>query len=273
MKKMLREALKQVEDFDSVIVNTWDRPINKFCPINVFSFSEAESFYDKVIPDYIFESWEECGIDDYRETINEIKKVWEKKWLKKMIWWIWRFKTSKSRFKLAKLADKYPEYFDIKDSSNPDTKRLSHWDLVRNYDCLIDVEWRWYSWRTKLLFFSWRPLFIQERKWIDYALKYAIPWKHYILVKHDFSDLREKFEEYLRNPEKFEKIWKAWQKFAEDKLTKESALNEIKQSFTGLSFSRLNIVYILRFIFYRIICKIIEMFFLLIRRIRENIFE
>lgn len=267
MKKLLRTALKDCKNFDYVVINTWDQPINRFNKVNVFSFSVAEWFYDKLIPDFIFDSWKECWIVDYEEVTKEIKQSWEKEWLENRIWWIWNFKTSKSRIKLADLWDKYPKYFDIKDSSNPNTKWLSLWELVKKYVCLIDVEGRWYSWRTKLLFFSWRPLFIQERRRIDYCLNQAIPREHYIPIRNDFGDLKEKFEEYLKNPEKYKKIWKNWQKFAENMLSRESALHEIENQFNGLTFCSNNTIYIRLFIINRVSSKIINIFYLIIRKI------
>lgn len=230
MIKILDESLKNVKEFAPVIINTSDRPINRYMRINVFSFSTMAWYYDKIIPDWTYDSWIECKIPQFNKITEEIEKAWHTQPLLNKIWWIWNINTSPTRTILLKLWDEYPEYLDIKDSNN--TKYMSLPDLVRTYGYLIDVEWYGFSWRLKYLFFSWRPVFVQERLLEEYALIWAVPNIHYIPVKNDFSDLIWKFEKIT--PKNFEKIWQNGKIFATKNLSKEKAYEYIYKEFINI---------------------------------------
>lgn len=231
MKLLFKEALEKSkkENIPPILINTWDRPFNKYFKYNIFSFSTTNWFYDKIIPDFIYDSWKEVKIPSYNQVVEEMVNAWKNKALIDKIWWIWNFNTSPSRLILADLGEKYPQYLDVKNSSQKGVKWMTMEDLVQTYWYLIDVEWAGYSWRLKLLFFSWRPIFVQERKWKDFALLMAEPNKHYIPVKNDFSDLIEKIIELKSNPQLSKEFWKNAKEFAENVLSREAAINYIKE--------------------------------------------
>lgn len=268
MIKILREALQDIKEISPVIINPWDRPINKYIKINVFSYSTEKWYYDKIIPDWTYDSWIECGIPEFNKITKEIEKAWYEQPLLNKIWWIWNFKTSPSRLVLAKLWEDYPQYLDIKDSNN--TKYMTLPDLVKIYSCLIDVEWYWFSWRLKYLFFSWRPIFVQERTLEEYALIWATPNVDYIPVKHDFSDLIEKFEQLTFKD--LEKIWQNGKSFAIKNLSKEKAYEYIHKEFLDLKEQKIRfnkckiILFILMILVSRSYWKVKGLMYFLIRK-------
>jgi hypothetical protein len=144
-----------------------------------------------VIPDFVYDCWKECKIPAFDKITSSLVSTGKKKADMKKVGWIGNYNTSTIRLVLAKLGQEFPEYLDIRNSNDKNTKRMSLEELVETYKFLIDVEGVGYSGRTKLLFFSGRPLFIQERKRQDFALQSAVPYEHYIPVKNDLSDLIE----------------------------------------------------------------------------------
>lgn len=257
VKKMIKESLLDKENFDfrPVIINTWDRPINKHFDVNLFSFSTANWYNDKIFPDFLYDSWEAAKIPDFDIITKELIECWRKKPKVDKIWWIGNFKTSPSRRVLANLWKKYPQYLDIKDSSEKWVKWMTLHELVETYWYLIDVEWNWWSARLKLLFFSWRPVFIQERKRKDFPLSLLVPYKHYIPIKNDFSDLIEKIEKYF-DSDLVHEIWKNWQNFAIKELNKEKAYEYIYNEFVNISTQKISFNN----------CKIILLVFIVLTR-------
>ena len=243
MIHILKESLDKdnIKDFVPVVINTGDSPKNKYFKLNVFAFTTSDEYYDRIIPDWTYDSWMECKIPKFEEITKDIIEAWKNQPNTNKIWRVWNFQTSNSRPILGELWNKYPQYLEIKDSyvKNPNNKEYCTLpDLVKKYKYLIDVEWNTYSARLKYLLFSGRPVFIQERKWKEYALIWAIPFKDYIPVKNDFSDLIEKIEKYF-NSDLINKIWKNWQKFAIKKLNKTKAYEYIYKEFINIAKQRI----------------------------------
>ena len=69
------------------------------------------------------------------------------------------------------------------------------------YRYLIDLEGAGYSGWLKLLLFAGRPLFIQTRWRREFFFDGLVPFKHYIPVKQDLSDLSSQIDLAEANPE------------------------------------------------------------------------
>jgi hypothetical protein len=96
-----------------------------------------------------------------------------------------------------------------------------------NFKMLIDVEGRGYSGRTKMLAHAPSLLFIQDRQLWDWGGSLLKPDEHYIPVKNDFSDLREKIEHAKSRPIEVADMVKACQNFAAKNLTREAAIRHV----------------------------------------------
>ncbi len=262
MINILKESLSEdnIIDFPPVVINTGDRPMNKMFKLNVFSFTTANWYYDRIIPDWTYDSRMECKIPKFKKITKDIIEAWKFQADINKIWRIWNFRTSPSRLKLKDLWDRYPQHLDIRDSNT--SKYMSLPDLVKTYRYLIDVEWNGFSWRLKYLFFSGRPVFVQDRIRNEYALMWAIPYRDYIPVKNDFSDLIEKIEKYF-DTELLQEIWKNWQKFAVENLSKRKAYEYIRNEFINLKKEKNNKLKITILVFLRRIVELAK--FLIIR--------
>lgn len=257
---------KNINDFRSCLINTGDRPLNKKSNINVLSFSSSKNYRDIVIPDFIFDCWKEVKINDYNNEITSLSKAWKNDYSINKIGWVGNCNTHKNRWKLYELWNQYKNYFDIVHNDiNSNTKIIPLEDLVKNYKYLIDIEWKWYSWRLKLLFFSWRCIFIQDRELKDYLFDFLIPYKNYIPIKNDLSDLVEKFKEIEKDNKLYNTISKNWKNMAETYLTQKYALNLLEEKINNLKFKKYNEILIFNKIIYLWIKQTISLIFIFIK--------
>lgn len=199
-----------------------------------FCTSENITSFDLVFPDYIFWSWSEIGVKDYDETTALISKIGESPPATEMMGWRGA-NTHAIREKLVQRDDS--TRYDFKmvewDRSNPDrfvcTNQVSLPDHAKRWRYLIDLEGYGYSGRLKMLMFSRRVVFIQDRTAKEWFFQYMKPWEHYVPVRRDLLDLDENLEFLRSNPELERRIVENASAFAASYLTREAALRRIHQ--------------------------------------------
>lgn len=141
----------------------------------------------------------------------------------------------KTRPLLKEIGDANQELFEIvhvdpniKDNSNIIS------DLTK-YKTLIDIGGNGYSGRLKFLLFSKRPLIIIDRIFIEYWHNYMEPWKHYIPVKEDLSDLLEKTKWVNDNYDEAVKIAKNAYTFAIENFTEDKISERIYEIYNNMN--------------------------------------
>ena len=166
-------------------------------------------------PDWVFHHWPSANIDLYEDTKNQIILESNKYPTIDKVGWFGNIYSPLSdviehntRPLLKKIGDENPELFDIfhvglssGKINNSCPNYISLPDLIK-YKYLIDIGGNGYSGRLKFLLFSKRPLLIVDRNYIEYFNDDLIPYKHYIPVKMDLSDLLEQVNWIIMNPEK-----------------------------------------------------------------------
>ncbi len=92
------------------------------------------------------------------------------------------------------------------------------------YKYLLDI--RGYGWsdRLKILLQLGRPIFMVNRPYKEWYTDKLVPWKHYIPVKEDMSDLIEQYYYMEEHPEKYAEIVENMDAFAEEYLSPEAVL-------------------------------------------------
>ena len=85
-----------------------------------------------------------------------------------------------------------------------------------------------YSGRLKILFWLKRPIFIVKRPYLEYFFQYLQNGRNCIFIKEDLSDLIEKIQYLEKNPDIYIQITKETSEFANRYLTKDFALNYLK---------------------------------------------
>lgn len=162
----------------------------------------------------------------------------KKKAIYPQLFWIGNVKTHPTRELLCTLAEKDKRIKAIGMNWNrvDKQKTMNGFDTYVSlpdhcqYKYLIDMMGRGWSARTKILMFSGRPLFIQDRKWTEYWYKDIKPFVHYIPVKADLSDLSTQISWAESHQQEAQQIAINAQKFACEYLTREAAINYLKNA-------------------------------------------
>jgi hypothetical protein len=159
-------------------------------------------FKDLTGPDWTFVNWPTANIKSYTFSSNliRVKSFLPPKVNK--IFWAGNIHSplndvleSQTRPRLLKIGNDHIEEFDIRNIS-PQYGQIPKKDLnylaihnITKYKCLIDIGGNGYSGRLKYLMFSKRPILLVNRKYVEYFYDELIPFKHFIPVKQDLSDL------------------------------------------------------------------------------------
>lgn len=227
------------QDFDNITISTDD--------CIAYNNNYAYSFYgdypeESLIPDFNFHCWPQIGLGNYDEVKEDIHKAGLTPPLTNLIGWYGCTGRVAVRKKLVEITEPYKELFKVRDNNYwrksgktekveglgreidilKTFKFLSMIDQVKQFKFLIDVEGKGYSGRVKYFLWSHRPLLLVDRPYKEYFYKYLIPWKHYIPVKRDLSDLIEKAEWCNENYEKALDIAENAYEFSKNHLTREA---------------------------------------------------
>lgn len=195
--KMFLDALKlnRTKFNGKLTIHTGDFPETKPGQYDFYYCCKHASELDSVIPDFIFDGWPQAGIDSYSLITKEISEKGSIPFTIPKMLWIGNSKTHPRRTAFLEIAEKNSTLIDGFDTcvdkyivEKKKEKYISLSDHTK-YKYLIDIEGRGYSGRLKLLLFSKRVLFVQERLWKEFYHFDMIPYEHYIPIKNDLSDL------------------------------------------------------------------------------------
>lgn len=193
---------------DSLIAN----PINFTGSFHIHTsdypkeITQSQSFYyscdsqeklTNTIPDFVFDAWPQAGISSYSSVTQKISEKGKLPFQDPRLLWIGNSKTHNNREIFLHIAAENPSLIAAFDTCvdrfilhNEAVKYISLEDHT-HYKYLIDLEGRGYSGRLKLLLFSKRLLFIQDRPWKEFYHFDLQPYVHYIPVQRDLSNLIE----------------------------------------------------------------------------------
>jgi len=246
---LILEALARADSTNKVIlkeryrifwcdyVSSLSARIWNFFPGKNFAYSAYKSDIRasriELIPDFIFNAWPEVYIPDYEKKCEEIIKASQKTPLyQNRVFWAGNVDTHESRKILEKYSKIY-SWIDVYNSSNSSSNKNYNKDLFVSledhckYQFLIDLRGVGYSGRVKLLLFSGRCLFLQDREFEEWYYSHLKPFVHFIPIKDDLSDLNDKYYWALNNSRKVDQIAKNAQEFAIKYLTKNTAIEFI----------------------------------------------
>jgi hypothetical protein len=172
--------------------------------------SYIKNNFKHLVPDFVFHSWPQVGIDDYEAFVQKIVHAGLQPYEKNQVGWFGNSNTNHMRKTLLSIGNVRRYLFDIFDmhwipSGNTllgSNKYISTPDLVRTYSLLIDIEGAGpYSARLKTLLWSHRHVLLVDRPGNEFFFEFLKEWEHYIPVKRDLSDVIEKTTWCLENYE------------------------------------------------------------------------
>jgi hypothetical protein len=191
----IADYIYNFDDFDWIIINTDDMNIgNLYNNMKVFSYSTDNNDYSHVCPDFVMDAWPQVQIEDYQLVNKNMSIIGDTPSETNLLGWR-GVMSHPNRYNLLKYTDR--NMYDIEeinwDRTNPEKLTCLNYvslpESGKRWRYLIDVEGRGYSARVKLLLFSKRVLFLQERPHKEWFYESLIPWKHYVPIKRDLSDL------------------------------------------------------------------------------------
>jgi hypothetical protein len=233
----IEQADKQYNwsDFNEIVIYTGDTEFNSNdAGFNSTTYTYSkQNHYTNLVPCYDYHSWPETRLDDYEAYIKDIDAAGMQKYEIDKVGWVGSM-SHINRVKLIEIGNANKELLDFTDSINlwyiynglgsdgkyGYVKYIPTSELVKKYSILFDIEGEGFSVRTKHLFWSHRPLLLQDRPHKEFFYEYLKEWEHYIPVKRDLSDLVEKAQWCLNNYEAALEIAENAYQFAKKYLTR-----------------------------------------------------
>jgi hypothetical protein len=195
------DSFYQVEKY--ILLGTYavDHPAAKHCTgmSNLFSLDRSTFFSYSIGPDWTFHSWSAISSLRFRMVVSEIMDAsHHTPHINKIAWYgnanspLRNTIEYKTRPLLVNLSHTHPQLFHFRHVCLAGCPRVSITEMVRNFSLILDIGGNGYSGRLKYLLYSNRPLFLVERRFVEYFHTDLAPFVHYIPVKSDLSDLVEK---------------------------------------------------------------------------------
>lgn len=220
----------------SVPVDTLDG-ITEYATSPLFAFSKLRKNRDDrtvLIPDFVFNAWPEVGIRNYSSLCEEMITRSLTSPQRSELFWIGNTGTHHTRDTLLEIAqtDKRIKAVNMQwtRGDGPMLKPLYNYVSLPehcDFKYLIDLQGAGYSGRLKILLFSGRPVFIQDREWIQYFSADLKAWEHYIPVSESLDDLTKRLDWAEENETEAIQIGLNGQRFAMNNLTKSCAIKRI----------------------------------------------
>ncbi len=232
---MIKEAVDRFEiagDFD-LTVSTGDRPSSTS---GVYSFSTSNADYLMTFPCFSFHGWPECGMPDYSQTVESFV---DSKPLQAKVGWIGNPSTNPIRVKFLEEYGNTPFSKGIANHWNRTEPKslwrntptyLSYQDQVDRWKYLLDMDGVGYSARAKVLLNSPRIVFFVESGYQEWWREFAVPWKHYVPIKHDLSDLESAFYRVESDESLQADLRDNQAQFAREYLSRSAALNRVREN-------------------------------------------
>ena len=218
------------KDFNEIVVSTNDFEDDP----NALTYTKTNRNYAKMVPDFNFHAWPQVGLHDYDQVVREVHEAGCHPPVINKVGWIGNADTHPNRIELSNIGRNNRDLMDIQTmqwlpSPHGGINYMSLPELVSKYSMLIDIEGRGYSARLKYLLWSHRPVLLVDRPHHEYYYEHLIPWKHFIPVKRDLSDILEKIIWCQSHPRESREIADQAFQFSETFLTREACYNKWNQ--------------------------------------------
>jgi len=237
--ELVSEALAKlgVSSIPPFFVNIADKPNGKPRPITVFANCSVDGYGDVAAPDFTFNGWPEAQFKDFDEKAAALAAASTASPVHSRAFWLGRCE-NKARVSLVEMSARHPELVEAVDAMANYDRRTNHYqgafktmeEQVAQYRYMIDIEGFGYSGRLKLLLQAARVVLLVDRSYQEYFFQDIEPFRHYVPVSRNLSDLPERIEWLRSNPNREAEIVREAQEFARKRLTREAAV----QAWAGL---------------------------------------
>jgi len=217
------EISKQ-SDFHFAVATTDNPVFLKNC--KTYNFSTTNHDYASTVPDFLFDCWTECDIDDYDSFCSKLSEWGLCKPSTDKVGWVGA-NTSEVRTKMLIYCIHdifYKNHCEFIVGEKKFNNFMSFEDQIKKWRFLVDAEGIGWSARLKLLFFSRRVVFLVDRPCKEFYFEKIVPWKHYVPVSRDLSDFKKNISLLLNDSLLEESIKQNAFDFAKKNLTRQCAI-------------------------------------------------
>lgn len=228
VEKLIRQSRDRFAIAKDFTLRVWtdDRPNGRY------SFSTTDKSYNETFPCYLYDAWPECGIPHYQRMIDAFIDTRPR--FSKVGWIGSTLTGERQRFVDCYGNTAFSEAL-TNEWNRSDPRNL--WRNTRTYmtfqqqidrwKYLIDMCGVGWSGRAKILLSSPRIVFLVERIYEEWWYEFLEPWKHFVPVRKDFSDLEQNFHRIEGDDDLQARIRQAQRAFAAKYLTQDAALCRI----------------------------------------------
>tara|TARA_Y100000389_G_C17411550_1_gene491222 strand:+ start:6 stop:917 length:912 start_codon:yes stop_codon:yes gene_type:complete len=203
-----------------------------FVPVNTFP-TKRKSLNKKIVQLGSF-GFQQFGKDEYEKETDLILEFGKTPALYKKICWYGNINTNPIRSQFYSIAKNNPNIFHVVDVNkqksdiweNP--KFISMPEQVKLGHFLIDIPGQGWSARLQTLMFSNRPMIIVKPHFCEHWFYDLEPWKHYIPLKSDLSDLSNIITWCFENEGVAQQIAKNALEYAKRNLKREHEVSRIR---------------------------------------------
>lgn len=213
-----------------ILVYTGDHPYDQnYNADMVFSFCTVKEYYLDVCPDFLFDSWLHTGIQDYFSIKNFLSYRGKLNPQSDKIGWIGGLHSQprKILYEMGQ-SNKY-HFLDILSidlsKKNKQDQFITLPEQINKWKYLIDLEGNGYSARLKLFLGSNRITFVVDRPYKEFFFEFMVPWRHYIPIKRDLSDLEQNYQKIESDPSLQKYILSESENFSNTYLSRNFAFN------------------------------------------------
>lgn len=213
-----------------------DISVTNNIPQTAFGFSVYNKRYDLAFPDYMYVGQPESGLINYTETIKNFVDTTP---INNKVGWVGSLQCEGfPRKKFLEMSLNNTEILECKlvaintfymDGYKDNPDKMSYQEQINQWKYLIDMEGCGWSGRFKVLMSSPRIVFFVDRPYHEWYFGEMIPWKHYVPVKRDLSDLIDNYNR-IEGDTDLQNYIKTNQKiFAQKYLTRDAAEKRIHE--------------------------------------------
>lgn len=212
-------------------VNTADKPNWQSRPITVFANCSVDGHADVAAPDFVFEGWPEARFENFDAKAASLAAASACRPLYDRAFWTGRCDNA-VRGRLVGLSLGRPDEVEAIDTlAQYDSKTALYLgrfktmeEQVTEYRYLIDVEGFGYSGRLKLFLHAARAVLLVDRPYREHFFDDIEPFRHYVPVARDLTDLLDRIDWLRSNPKLEADIVREAQEFARTRLTRKAAV-------------------------------------------------
>ena len=205
-----------------------------FVPVNTFP-TKRKLLHKNIVQLGSF-GFQQFGKDEYQKETELMLEIGKTPALYNKIVWYGNITTNPIRSQFYSIAKNNPKIFHVIDVnkqksdiwenpnflSMPEQAKLGHF--------LIDIPGQGWSARLQTFMFSNRPIIIVKPHFCEHWFYDLVPWKHYIPVKSDLSDLSYIITWCFQNESAAQQIAKNALEYAKHNLKREHEVSRIRDS-------------------------------------------